>query len=79
MHWGPYPSWQRGQVLAHTLPPLGHRRVRPDPQAPAVALDTRLEWSWGCLAWFRRLGQAAIPPNGHQRTAGPQRRGILGF
>lgn len=47
MHWGPYPDWQRGQVSAHTLPP---RALEGEvcPQAMAVALDARLEWSWGC-------------------------------
>lgn len=28
-------------------PPLGHLRVRPGPQAMAVALKARLEWRWG--------------------------------
>lgn len=66
-------------MLAHTLPPPGHRRVGPGPQILAVALNARLEWSWGratsrpgCLAGLQ------FPPNGHQRAAGPQRRGILG-
>lgn len=40
-----YPYRQRGQMLAHTLPPLGHHRVRPGLLAVAVALDARLEWS----------------------------------
>lgn len=56
MHWGPYPGWQRGGVLARAPPPLGHRRVRLGPRAMAVALDARLEWSWGCIlvpaAWL---------------------------
>lgn len=27
---------------------LGHWKVRPGPQTMAVALEARLEWSWGC-------------------------------
>ena len=49
------------------------------PQALAMVLDTRLEWSWGCLAWFRPPTRLQFPKNGHQRAAGPQSRGILGF
>lgn len=48
-------------MLARILPPLGHLKVRPGSQASAVALDTRLEWSWGChvLSWLP--GQAGFP------------------
>ena len=61
MHWGLYPDWQRGQVLARILPPLGHLRVRPGSQAMAVALDARLEWRWGCHVWSWLLGQVGFP------------------